>query len=72
MARTLFNQTGICLTCYCNSLFLICSYIDPNNNAATEAIFQPIQVKFVDGEWQSLKTMNSAGNLKQEVTDDII
>ncbi len=35
-------------------------------NAATEATFQPIQVRFVDGEWQSLKKMNSAGNLKRQ------
>ncbi|EDU6437377.1 prophage tail fiber N-terminal domain-containing protein [Salmonella enterica] len=47
-------------------------YIDPDNNAATEATFQPIQVKFGDGDWQDLKTLKPAGNLKQEVTDDII
>ncbi|EHA2592178.1 hypothetical protein JKI69_004628 [Salmonella enterica] len=47
-------------------------YIDPDNNAATEATFQPIQVKFGDGDWQDLKTLKPAGNLKQEVTDDNI
>ncbi|HFH0029575.1 TPA: prophage tail fiber N-terminal domain-containing protein [Salmonella enterica subsp. salamae serovar 42:g,t:-] len=47
-------------------------YIDPDNNAATEATFQPIQVKFGDSDWQDLKTLKPAGNLKQEVTDDNI
>ncbi|EBA7015732.1 phage tail protein [Salmonella enterica] len=44
----------------------------PDNHSKIQATFQPIQVKFGDGDWQDLKTLKPVGNLKQEVTDDNI
>ncbi|EKC2245594.1 phage tail fiber C-terminal domain-containing protein [Salmonella enterica] len=55
-----------------NGMVMTSISITPDNHSKMQATFQPMQMKFGDGEWQSLKTMNSADNLKKEVTDDII